>query len=342
MKYPVCALLFVTLAASAQVSSHAPTSAVNAMPSKTAPQLSTPQMSDKPVAKVNSTVLTERDLVNEMLVIFPYAKVHGGFPKGQEAEIRRGALDMIIFEELVYQEAVRRGVTISPESVAHGEREFRKQFHSQAEFQQYLKSEAHGNIQVLRSKVKRALMIQAVERAEIDTKALMTTAQLRAYYDAHRTNYMHGDTYSIQSISILPPRNANPEQLAEARKRAEEAYRLAKATKSYQEFGMVAEKLSDDDFHVDMGDHKKPLEVSQTPPEVVAVLRNLQVGQVSNLIPMGPNYCIVRVVAHAQAGVTKFEDVKKQLRDDQQKTRTTQLRTEFAKKLKKNAKIEIL
>ncbi len=58
-----------------------------------------PQPTGKPVAKVNGTVLTDRDLLREMYAIFPYAKQHNGFPKAQEAGIRQGALEMIIFEE---------------------------------------------------------------------------------------------------------------------------------------------------------------------------------------------------------------------------------------------------
>ncbi len=71
------------------------------------------QVSDKPVARVNGAVLTDRDLLREMFTIFPYAHQHNGFPKAQEAAIRQGALEMIIFEELVYQEAVRRKLTVS-------------------------------------------------------------------------------------------------------------------------------------------------------------------------------------------------------------------------------------
>ena len=55
-----------------------------------------------------------------MFAIFPYAKQHNGFPKAQEAAIRQGALEMIIFEELVYQEAGRRKLTISAEQAEPG------------------------------------------------------------------------------------------------------------------------------------------------------------------------------------------------------------------------------
>jgi hypothetical protein len=75
----------------------------------------TVQPTGRPVARVNGAVLTDRDLVREMYLIFPYAKQHnGGFPKEMEAQIRNGALQMIIFEELVYQEAVRRNMSVAP------------------------------------------------------------------------------------------------------------------------------------------------------------------------------------------------------------------------------------
>src|SRR5208337_4500806 len=37
---------------------------------------------EKPVARVNGTVLTDHDLLREMYTVFPYARQHnGGFPK---------------------------------------------------------------------------------------------------------------------------------------------------------------------------------------------------------------------------------------------------------------------
>ena len=111
MKYrlPICWFLALALsAASAQMASHSPTVVANPVSAQTSPL----QVSDKPVARVNGAVLTDRDLLREMYAIFPYAQQHNGFPKAQEAAIRQGALEMIIFEELVYQEAVRRKLVV--------------------------------------------------------------------------------------------------------------------------------------------------------------------------------------------------------------------------------------
>lgn len=333
---PVCSLLLAALAASAQVASHASTAVVT----KSAPAPSNVRITDKPVAKVNGTVLTDRDLVREMFAIFPYARQHNGFPKGEEAQIRRGAMDMIVFDELVYQEALRRKLTVSPESVTHAVREYRGQFDSEEQFQEYLRVECRGSRQVLRARVQRALLIEKLVKSELDAKSMMSLLQVKAYYDSHSVEFMHGESYSFQTISVILPNNPNPSQKSEARKRADELLKAARATKSYQEFGLLAEKSSDDDFRVNMGDHKA-VEVSKLPPEVIAVFKTMKPGQVSGLIPLGPNYAIVRLNEHILAGKDRFEDVKAKIRDEQQKIRYSKLRAELSDRLRKNAKVEI-
>ncbi len=208
------------------------------------------------MARVNGAVLTDRDLLREMLTIFPYARVHNGFPKAMESDIRSGALQMIIFEELVYQEAKRLNMTVPPAQLTSAETSFRRQFSSPQEFQQFLQSEFKGSEALLRTKIARSLLIDGLLKQEVTDKAVVSVAEAKAYFDQHPQNFQVPDSYSFQSISILPPANTTPTQLQEARKRAEGALRQAKATKSYEEFGMLAEKISEDDFRVMMGDHK--------------------------------------------------------------------------------------
>ena len=109
-------LLAAISPASAQlVSSHAATAAVAPQPAATATANTASQVVLKPVARVNGTVLTDRDLLREEYAIFPYARQHnGGIPKGMEPDIRAGAMKMIVFEELVYQEALRQKLTVPP------------------------------------------------------------------------------------------------------------------------------------------------------------------------------------------------------------------------------------
>jgi len=340
----ICAVVLLALSCAngQMVSSHAPTAlrtepAVAAVPAGAGGV----QVTGKPVVRVNGVELTDRDLVREMFALFPYAKLHNGFPKDQEPEIRRGALEMIIFEELVYQDAVRRKVAIAPEQLDKELRKFQRQFHSRAEYNQFLAVQMDGSAAKLRQQIKRSLLIEAMLKSEVDDKSVVSVSEARAYYNTHPKEFEHGEDLAIQTISVIPPANANQETQQEARKRAENLLQLAKATKSYKEFGLLAEQQSDDDFHVTLGDHKVA-ESDKLPPEIVKAAQTMQVGQVSGLIQMGTAYTIFRLNSHVMPGKVKFEDIRKELTSNLEKEKYEKLRAALGTRLRQNAKIETL
>ena len=341
---------FVAVGADAQmVASHAPTSAAAASASfpeaskavQSSVDASALQVTGKAVVKVNGAELTDRDLLREMFALFPYAKLHGGFPKKEEKEIRQGALQMIIFEELVYQEAVRRKMTIAPARITREEHNFKGQFASQAEFNAYLKTELGGSEAKLRQMIKRSLLIEAMLKQEVDAKSVVTLAEARSYYEKNPKSFEHGETFSLQTISIIPPDKASAQVVADARKKAEGILAQAKATKNYEQFGLLAEKVSEDDFRVDMGD-RKVVKSGNLPPEVVTVAEKMKPGEVSGLIPLGTAWTIIRVNAHTPPGKATFEAAKAELMTDMQKRKYEQLRVGLDKRLHQNAQIQEL
>lgn len=339
MRYLVVFALLLAMAvnASSQVSSHTPTAPAKATTPASSPFL----VSDKPVAKVNGAILTDRDLLREMLQIFPYASQHNGFPKDQEASIRQGALQMIIFEELVYQEALRRKLAVSPQQLQQSEVEFKKQFHSPQEYQQYLNSEMGGSDKNVANKIKRSLLIEQVLKIDVENKSVVTLAETRAFYDKNPGRFQISESYSFQSISVLPPLHPTPDQQKEAAKRANDYLKQAQATKGYQDFGLLAEKVSEDDFRVNMGEHKA-VEKDKLPPQVIKAFSSMKPGGISGLIQIESAYTIVRLNAHTPAGKQGFESVKAALRTELQKTKYESLRVGLDKSLRAKAQVQIL
>jgi PPIC-type PPIASE domain len=334
-------LFFLRASASAvfaQITSHAPTVFKSAPVSPSA----APQTTDYPVARVNGAVLTSSDLLREEYTIFPYARQHnGGIPKEFEKQIRDGAMKMIIFEELVYQEALRRKMIITPARMQKSETDFKKQFATPEEYNCFLQSEFHGSQLALDEKIRRSLLIDALLRIEVEDKCSVTPAEVRAFYDQNPARFRHPESYTFQTISVLPPQNATAAQLKEGLARAQSALKQAKATKNTEEFGLLAEKISDDDYRVMMGQHK-PVAVEQLAPEVVKVLSAMHPNDVSDLIQLGQAYTIVRLQAHTVAGQTSFEEVKGQLTKELTEGKRNRLRSALDAKLRQNAKIEEL
>lgn len=330
--------LFVAIVstASAQVASHAPSQI------STQPSMSSTRVTGKPVARVNGTVLTDRDLVREEYNIFPYARQHNGvIPPEMEPDIRKGALKMIVFEELVYQEAQRRKLTVSQERLNRGLADFRKQFTSPAEYQQFLNAEFQGSQQQLVESIRRSLLIQQLLKTEVEQKSTVTLAEVKAYYDKNPARFEYPESYAFQTITFLPPEKPTPSLLKEQRKRAEDALKQAKAANTDEGFGLLAEKISEDDYRVMMGFHK-PVDKTKLPPIVVKTLAALQPGQVSDIIQVDQAYTIVRLVKHVPAGKMKFADVKADLQKEMEKKKTNEVRASFDRKLQQGARIEVL
>ncbi len=345
MKSKIAVLVLVAVAGMEISTASAQTGAAHGpVASATATSMVNPEAvpPEKPVARVNGAVLTDRDLLREMYAIFPYARQHnGGFPKAMEEDIRKGALQMVVFEELVYQEAQRRGMTVTPAKLAHALGEFRKQFKSPDDYKGFMAWECKGSEQVLRHKIRRSLLIDQLLSSEVQSKSDVTLAEMKTYYEKNAAAFRKPESFSFQTISILPPDKATTAQMKVVRQRADGALKLAKATTNYEDFGLLAEKISEDDYSVMMGEHKF-VERDKLPPQVVSAALALQPGQVSDLIQVEQAYAIVRLISHNPPGMQSFENVKDSLNKQLQQAKIDQLRSALDKKLRAKAKIEML
>ena len=294
----------------------------------------------KIVAKVNGAPLTDRDLLRQMLVEFPYAKQHGGkFPAEFEKDIRRNALTEIEFEELAYQEAQRRKLAVAPATLNQAIRDFKKQFETTGDFRNYLQAEHQGSMELLIARIKRAILIDQVLKAEIVRKSKVTPAQLLDFYKKNPGRFTKPESVSLQTISLVIPDNATAQTKAQVRQKAEEVLKQAQAAKNYEEFGVLAEKYSQDDWRVMMGDHKS-LHRGRMPAQVEAVVYKMKAGTVSGLIETENSFCIARVNASEPSRLVRFAEVKAQLTKDLESQKAQQLRQDLEARLRKNAKVE--
>jgi peptidyl-prolyl cis-trans isomerase D len=204
-----------------------------------------------------------------------------------------------------------------------------------------MQTEMRGSEKRLQQQIRRSILIDQLLRNEVEDKSAVTLAEVRAYYVKNAARFQQAESFTFQSISVVPPLKVTPDQAKQAQKQAEEALKQAKATKNYQEFGLLAERISQDDFRVNMGDHKT-VGRDKLPPQVIKALSVMQAGQVSGLIQIESAYTIVRLNAHSQARKQPFAEVKNDLKTELQKSKYEQLRSGLAKRLRAKAKIEVV
>src|SRR5208282_5956572 len=108
--------------------------------------------------------------------------------------------------------------------------------------QQYMQAEMQGSEKNLQQRIRRSLLIEQVLKSDVEDKSGVSLAEVKAYYDKHPAKYLQSESFSFQTISVLPPLKPTAEQAKDAQKKAEDALRQAKATKSYQDFGLLAKR----------------------------------------------------------------------------------------------------
>ena len=335
IKLAVWLALSALTAAAQMVSSHAPTITAPATAPATIPDLNTP------VVKVNGTVLTERDLREQMRRIFPYYSIHGGkVPDKYQAEIRQKAMDRIVAEELIYQEAKRRGMHVAPDVMAKVFRSARERFPSAQAYQDYAKG-MYGSVAEFERRIRRATLIEQFEHQEIELKSRAPEAMVREVYEKNKASFLRPESVSLQSISVNLPENPSEEQKKLARQRIEEILPQARAAKDYNEFGLLAERVSEDDFRVNMGDHKW-VHIVGMPPEVSKAVTGMKPGDTSGIIEAPIGYIILRVNDYRPPKQMTYDDVKAEIRKQLDDSAAQQKWAALQKQLRQNAHIENL
>lgn len=293
------------------------------------------------VVRINGTGLTERDLQREMAKLFPYAGVHGGRVPGEYgAELRRKALDQIVFDELLHQEALRRKMTVPAATFDDVMAQARDRFPSLKDFQAYAVQE-YGSVQGFEAQIRRALLIALLLDKEVTQKARVADAEVKQFYTQNKSRFLKPENVWIQSISLNFPPNATPAQRTALRTRAENLLAMAKATKSFEEFGRLAEKFSEDDWRIMMGDHKW-VHRGRLPAAVEAVAFAMKAGQISGIIETSEAFVIVRVNDTQPQRQIPFSEVRDTLSEDMEKAKLADLRRQFEQYLRKTFKVEEL
>lgn len=286
------------------------------------------------VARVNGSELTQRDLQREMQKLFPYAGVHGGRVPGEYgAEVRRRALDQIVFDELVFQDAKRRKMVVPGSLFNDILTQAKGRFKSKAEFESYATQE-YGSVQGFEKMLRRGILIALLTEREITQKAKVTDAQVRQFYDQNRQRFQKPETVWIQSISLNFPADAVAAQRAQIRKRAEELLPKARAAKTYEDFGRLAEKYSEDDWRIMMGDHRW-IHRGRLPSAVEAVAFRLNTGDVSAIIETSEALVLVRINGKQPQTQIPFAQASPSLREDLEKAKLGDLRRKFEQQLRK-------
>jgi parvulin-like peptidyl-prolyl isomerase len=207
-----------------------------------------PVPSGPAVARVNDAVITERDLDVRISELLPMASFHGNMPADRRLALSRAALDELIFEELVWQEAARAGRRPDAAGVEAEIARVRQRFPSEAEFRAGLAA-SRVSEQEFRGYMERAVLMRTARARHVPPAP--TAGEVETYYAENRAKFRRPEQVHLYEIHVrIDPSGGRAAERDARRRLAAIERRLAAG----EAFGAVAWDASEDGYRVKSGE----------------------------------------------------------------------------------------
>jgi peptidyl-prolyl cis-trans isomerase C len=177
-------------------------------------------------ALVNGMVITSADFYNELHRV---ERLHGVNKKSpdpaESARNKKQVLENLISRELLYQEAVKRGIKVPERIVSEEVVKLKKQFPKEAEYNNTLGKMGLSE-PAIRTQIERGMAVQQFIDNEFSKKVHVSEDEIGSYYNSHRDDLKVPLASVREKIRQILEREKAAETLAPYLKRLREAAKV--------------------------------------------------------------------------------------------------------------------
>lgn len=279
---------------------------------------------DDVAARVNGTVITLRQLEQEVDALIPQATFHGNVTEDTRNNFREKALGGLIDRELKYQDAVIRGVKLDDKKVKAQMGLIRDRFKSKEAYRAALEK-AGVTVDELRLQIEKSVLVLEVTERTVTDRAVWNDASLKEYYDKNSDKFRQPESVKLRLLSTRDEKKGK-EALGKIR--------------NNEDFGSIAAKMSEDNYRIKGGDigyiHRG---------RILQALEDaafkMQPGVVSDLIKADGTWYIIKVEEKKPEQQLTFEEAKDKLKKELEEKRSKELNDTWIADLRSKAKIEL-
>jgi len=287
------------------------------------------------VAKVNGTAITEAQVNAALSRKISSTSFHRNIPEEKLAKLKEDVLEELIEEELMYQDAVGKKVSVSDEEVNAGYHEIEGRFAGKEALRDAMKK-AGTNEKKLKQQIRRDILVRKIREREIDNKADVSEEEARDYYERNRKNFKDPGRLKLREIFFSVPADATAEEREEKRKLAEDVLSRAR---SGEDFGILAWNHSEDKYRYKSGEIGY-VHTDTLLPEARKALAGTKIGEATDVVKTIYGYYIFYLEERREPAQMEFQDVKDKLMKDLRKKKYEDLKKTYINGLRANAKIE--
>jgi peptidyl-prolyl cis-trans isomerase C len=260
--------------------------------------------------KVNGKSLTRGQMHHELVNLL--LAVGSNFPQEvieqKRAEFRAQAIQNLINTELLVEEAVRRGYTVSPQDVEERLNQLREAYSSQEQFREELNIRDLTDRE-LAEEARRGLYVEMVIDQEIETVARPDEEEISLFYDQNKTLFAVPE--QIHAAHIIIQVHADDSRKVRDAKRAE-LERLRQLIIDGADFGDTAFAHSDCPSRFRNGDLGWITRDRMT-PEFTQVAFALDPGTISGIVETPVGFHLIKVFDRHPERIPELHEVREHI-----------------------------
>lgn len=248
---------------------------------------------------------------------------------------QKQALENLINQNLLVQEADRQGIKADPETVDARFKQVSGRFPNEEAFQKAVES-AGVSTQEIHEDIRQNLQVETLLEGKLSNMKEATKDEVNTFYKEHPEKFKTPDRIRASHILISTKSDDSPEEKA---RKFEKATKLKREIDNGADFAKLAQEYSDcpskakggDLGYFGMGQMVKPFEDAAL---------HLKVGEVSDVVETQFGYHIIKLVDRQEAGVASLEQVRDQIVSYLNNQRKQEAVGQYVDQLRESAKIE--
>jgi peptidyl-prolyl cis-trans isomerase SurA len=294
---------------------------------------------ERVVAVINNEIVLETEL-EQFAVPLLRAGVDLDTPEGKKAldEAKHKALDAMVDDRLVMQQASELKLSVSSEEVDRAIDEVKRQNKlDDATFVEALKQQGFS-MESYKKNLRRQILNLKVVNTAVRSRISVSDDEVKTYYQQNARQLGGEKQAHIRQILIAVPADANPDEVERKKRVAAKVMELAHNGTKFEE---LARKYSDDDTTKGEGGDAGWIGKGVLVDALEEAIAGMDPGDLRGPIRVAPGWMVLQLVERKAGDIRPYDEVKDQLRKtlyDQQVEKATQ---SWLRELRKKAHVDL-
>jgi peptidyl-prolyl cis-trans isomerase SurA len=257
----------------------------------------------------------------------------------KRAQLLRDALEKLIDDQLVKQQAVEMKITVGGEEVDRAIENIARENNVDVDTLRRAVMAQGMDFLTYRNNLRDEILRFKVLNLRVRGRVKISDAEARQYYNDQVREIRAKGTFEGAHILVRVPEGARPSEVAAARKKAEA---LLARVRGGERFEDVARAESDDKATAPGGGSLGTNSPGQLPKVIDRELLDLEPGEVAGPVRTTAGFHVLKLVSREALGVQKFSEVKDRIMAQLAKDAMARQEQIWLKELRLKTYIEIL